>query len=158
VTARLVWLRRSAERDMHREADKYPSNETGGLLLGWTADEQVVIDRVIGPGPDALHRPRSFLPDQRWHEEQLAAAYGASGGRLVYLGDWHTHPGGPTTLSMLDKRTLCSIATSPEARAPAPIMAVLAGGKPWKLAVWQMTRRGRSWGIRQVDIRYAVTG
>jgi integrative and conjugative element protein (TIGR02256 family) len=100
-----------------------------------------VISSVIGPGPRASHRATSFTPDAAWQEEQLAEVYEQAGRRLHYLGDWHTHPRGTVRLSGTDRATLRRIADHPDARAPHPVMALLAGGPLWQVAVRQHVRR-----------------
>ena len=137
-----MWWAAAALEEALREAQRAYPLETGGLLLGWTTGPgAVVISQVIGPGPRATHRATSFAPDVAWQERQLADAYERAGRRLQYLGDWHTHPRGTIRLSGTDRATLRRIARHPDARAPHPVMAVLAGGPPWQVAVRQQVRR-----------------
>ena len=71
---------------------------------------------------------------------EIAEHYYASGRVETYLGDWHSHPNGGGRLSSLDRRTLAMIAGFDAARAPRPLMAVLHGGEPWRLAIWLGSR------------------
>lgn len=105
----------------------YP-NETGGLLLGhWVPGQRTVeVHAVVGPGPRAEHHRTSFLPDWAWQQREVARLYAASGRTLAYLGDWHTHPDGPLRPSWMDRMAAMSIARAPEARAPTPILLILA--------------------------------
>lgn len=140
-----AWWAGAALEEALREAERAFPLETGGLLLGWSPQAgRVVISHVIGPGPRATHRRASFAPDAAWQEQQLAEAYEAAGRRLQYLGDWHTHPRGTVCLSARDRATLQQIASHPNARAPHPTMAVLAGGPLWQVAVHQHFRRSRA--------------
>ncbi|MDT0275541.1 Mov34/MPN/PAD-1 family protein [Blastococcus goldschmidtiae] len=139
-----VWWAGAALEEALREAQRAFPLETGGLLLGWsTCPGSVVITQVIGPGPDATHRSTSFTPDAAWQEAQLADAYEQAGRRLQYLGDWHTHPRGTARLSSTDRATLRRIAAHADARAPYPVMALLAGGPLWQVVVRQQIRRRR---------------
>lgn len=139
------WDRRALDKALAEASRTYPL-ETGGVLLGWRADRrQVVVAEVVGPGPDAEHRPRSFRPDAAWQQHRINEIYGNSGRCITYLGDWHTHPNGSVSLSPRDTTTLRRIARHPEARAPRPVMAVLGGGAPeWHL------------GVRQIDSAWAL--
>jgi integrative and conjugative element protein (TIGR02256 family) len=128
-------------QQMCAEADARGPNETGGVLLGVAMESAVWIEVVIGPGPTALHGRTHFVPDSDYHQEQIASAYERSGRRLSYLGDWHTHPGGGAYLSSKDSKTLRAIGRQASARQPNPIMAVLAGGEPWTLAIWRLGSR-----------------
>jgi integrative and conjugative element protein (TIGR02256 family) len=137
-----VWWAGAALEEALREAQRAYPSETGGLLLGWSPRPgAVVISQVIGPGPGARHHATAFTPDAAWQEDQLAQAYELAGRRLQYLGDWHTHPRGTARLSGTDRATLRRIAAHPDARADHPVMAVLAGGPLWQVAVRQQCRR-----------------
>lgn len=128
---------------MRREADRAAPFETGGVLLGYwtrepTADDggEVVVTAVIGPGPGAVHQRWVFMPDHDYHESEVERVYEVSGRQWTYLGDWHTHPDGPAHLSNKDRVTLRRIASAASARAPHPMMLLLAGGRPWRPYAW----------------------
>lgn len=131
-----VWINSSALEDMVEEAcSRYPV-ETGGVLLGYAADNtDVVVQCAIGPGPNAQHSRYRFVPDHAWQCEQIDHHYAASSGIEVYIGEWHTHPGSSAWMSLLDRRTLGRIARHREASCPHPLM-IIAGGSPrgwnWK--------------------------
>lgn len=103
-------------------------DETGGVLLGHRRPSDGLgstVRHVVGPGPAALHEPRRFGPDQEWQVAQVAELW-TRDQSLQYLGDWHTHPSGPTTLSPLDKDALRVIAAAPEANQANPVMLIVA--------------------------------
>ncbi|MBW3628883.1 MAG: Mov34/MPN/PAD-1 family protein [Gemmatimonadetes bacterium] len=78
--------------------------------------------------------------------QSIARIYAASGRVDTYLGDWHTHPGAGAYLSSTDLSTLHRIADCRTARAPTPLMIVLAGGPAWKVAGWTTTPAWRRFG------------
>jgi integrative and conjugative element protein (TIGR02256 family) len=121
------------------EADRAYPEETGGVLVGYWAVPffQLVVTSAIGPGPRAVHRKDAFLPDHEYQEAEIGRIYHLSDRLHTYLGDWHTHPNSTAHLSWTDRRTLRTIATEDAARAPIPIMAILAGRLPWMLKVWR---------------------
>src|SRR5207249_53736 len=124
---------------MEEEAREKSPMETGGVLIGYWANDsaEVVITQATGPGPEATHRADEFIPDARFQRAEIARIYRDSGRLHTYLGDWHTHPGGSLRLSRKDVRTLASIAETPAARASVPLMGVLAEDRSWMLAVWR---------------------
>lgn len=168
----VLWVPTEVLTVMGREADRAGRDETGGVLLGYwarpaTAGVQtgdVVITMALGPGPLAEHRRFSFTPDHGYHEREIAAAYAASGRRWTYLGDWHTHPNGPGELSRQDEATMARIALAPEARAPHPIMLILAGGAPWITHAWCARTGARRtwWSVRiapsRLDVQVTSSG
>ena len=113
-------------------------NETGGVIVGYwvVLSQELVVTAVISPGPRAMHEKDRFIPDPEYQEAQVARHYENSGRLHTYLGDWHTHPHSSSRLSRLDLKTFRVIASDPEARAPVPIMGILAGGTPWTLKLW----------------------
>jgi integrative and conjugative element protein (TIGR02256 family) len=138
-----MWLREGVASLMLEEASaKYPL-ETGGVFMGYWADDcTAVVTQAIGPGPKADHQRHGFAPDQEWQTAKIAEYYQVCGRRDTYLGDWHTHPddAGPY-LSRKDRAVIYRIATAPSARAPTPLMTVLLGSPDnWSMTTW----RGRA--------------
>lgn len=142
MTPTRLWVAENALAEMVTEAAARAPYETGGMLLGYispnTAPEDVVIEAVIGPGPDAAHYPTRFEPDSGWQQEELARAYADSRRITTYLGDWHTHPGGVALPSRRDRRTARAIARSKAARMPRPFMVILASDdEGWRAAAYR---------------------
>ncbi len=134
-----IWLSEDVVDEMVTEATSAGPKETGGMLLGWENDHrnEVVILRMIGPGPAAVHSPTSFHPDGAWQQDELAATYRQSEGVVTYVGDWHVHPCGGFGMSRRDRRTMAKTALHPDARCRRPLMALLAWEKDrYRLGVW----------------------
>ncbi len=136
-----IWLPRRLHDEMRDLARRAYPNETGGALIGFDAGNGLVVTALIGPGPQALHEPHAFTPDYEYQDEDIERIYVRSGRCHTYLGDWHSHPGGISALSTKDKRALRVIASHRPARAPAPVMGILANGDPWRLSIWRCFRR-----------------
>lgn len=154
----IVWIRNSVLDDLERAAQNGLPNETGGLLVGYRADNgEAVIQELVGPGPKARHSPVRFVPDHAWQCERLDEIYHESDNRFVYVGDWHTHPLGVPEMSALDRRTLRNIARHPGSGAGSPLM--LIGGNASGAWLWKVHeyRSSSLFGIRvvteQLDLR-----
>jgi integrative and conjugative element protein (TIGR02256 family) len=102
--------------------------ETGGIILGQESGRARTVSEVIGPGPNAEHRRASFDPDQDWQVEEVARLWRNHEGKISYLGDWHSHPGGTPKPSRRDREVLRLIADADDARCAAPVMLILAVG------------------------------
>jgi integrative and conjugative element protein (TIGR02256 family) len=88
--------------------------ETGGILLGFDADElgDMLVMEAGGPGPGAERRSDFFRRDLG-HAQRLAEeAYAQTTAR--WLGEWHTHPHGALSPSRLDLRTYRGFLRDPE--------------------------------------------
>jgi integrative and conjugative element protein (TIGR02256 family) len=91
---------------------RFGPEETGGILLGHDLGHQILITAAGDPGPGAIHTPTRFRRDLV-HAGKLAdAAYEHD--RSVWVGDWHTHPRGPTRPSRYELRTYRSFLDDPE--------------------------------------------
>ncbi|MEA2711668.1 MAG: hypothetical protein QOF78_4269 [Phycisphaerales bacterium] len=88
--------------------------EAGGILLGQTIrrGHEVVIDVATAPGAGDRRTRRSFAQRRRTAQEMIEASWHASGGRRIYLGEWHTHAQDDPAPSRLDRRTWQRIATT----------------------------------------------
>jgi integrative and conjugative element protein (TIGR02256 family) len=138
----LIWLPRRLHKEIRLLASRTYPNETGGVLVGFDAGNGLVVTAVVGPGPQATHKHDGLVPDYDFHDAEIKRLYVESGRLHTYLGDWHSHPDGPAMLSTRDKRTLKAIAAYREARAPIPIMGILAGARRRsELTVWRLIPR-----------------
>ena len=136
-----LWLSEAAYKAILIEAMCRMPRETGGILLGyWSTPQEAVITAIVGPGPKAVHRKRSFQPDSSYHELEIARHYADSGRTETYLGDWHTHPKASAYMSSRDESTLQALADYAPARLATPIMMIL-GTDPHSLKAWTHTYR-----------------
>jgi integrative and conjugative element protein (TIGR02256 family) len=137
-----VWVPAIVMQFVCEETMKSLPNETGGVLMGMIDQyNNIFITEVIGPGPSAEHHLASFTPDYNWQEDKIAKIYQDSKRRKIYLGDWHSHPSGNTSLSRKDKKTLKNIANYPDARIQTPIMAILGRSDGWQFEVWRYFKK-----------------
>ena len=68
------------------------SNEAGGILLGYRAGANIHIISATGPLPGDRRSRISFDRLDPGHQIAASEAWATSGGRIDYIGDWHTHP------------------------------------------------------------------
>jgi integrative and conjugative element protein (TIGR02256 family) len=138
-----VWLPVSLRDRMIEEAREHEPCETGGVLLGYEAGAtDVIVCALIGAGPKAKRRRSGFEPDGEWQEPEIANAYERSGRIQTYLGDWHSHPEGVARPSRRDRDTAHRIAKHREARAPRPLMLIVArDDEEWEAAAYRLNRK-----------------
>lgn len=139
-----LWLPERLLQLMLREAARRYPRETGGVWMGYRVEEsrETVVTHVIGPGPDAWFGMDAFRPDAAYQHAEIDRVYQESGRKDTFLGDWHTHPRSTPYLSAKDRAAIREIATDPKSRQPNPIMAILAGGDPWRLVAWRYRKTG----------------
>lgn len=139
-----LWIEQSCISEMKTGGADFAPLETGGILLGYWAvsGDEAVVTAILGPGPNAVHSRKSFIPDSDFHNQEIAKIYEQSGRNVTYLGDWHTHPGGYARMSKQDRNTLLKIGATAEARAPNAVMLIAAGEEGnWQIKAWCCVRR-----------------
>lgn len=100
--------------------------EVGGWLLGyWTEDRDALfVTHATPPGPRGL--PNGIWISGRGHRKRFDTAWEASGGIVTFLGDWHSHPGGPTSPSDRDERAARQLAEEEDYRTPEPLLGIVS--------------------------------
>jgi integrative and conjugative element protein (TIGR02256 family) len=121
--------------------------EVGGWVLGyWTGDEStLVVTHATPPGPRGT--PFGVRISGRGHRARFDAAWRASGGHVTFLGDWHTHPGGPPLPSERDRGALKQLATGEQFGTPRPL-ALIVANRRWP---WSTTQPRLAAYLRQTD-------
>jgi len=140
-----LWISDQELSRMVSDAGSHFPNETGGVLMGYWASNNVVVTDLIGGGPLARRTSTRFYPDSAYQVQAIEEIYNHSGAIRTYLGDWHTHPRGRLALSPTDRQTLRRIAKYPLARANSPIMMLLAGDQEWHAAAWCWCPKRKFW-------------
>ena len=80
--------------------------ELGGILLGQAFCHHDEVVHVCAPSRDDVPGLFSFLRRKRPAQRKISRAWSKSGGHLIYLGEWHTHPGSEALPSGVDRRMI----------------------------------------------------
>lgn len=87
--------------------------ETGGVLFGTrTPNDELLVSRATGPGPNAEHHAAQFSPDTE-HAQQLLDRLRADRD-VVWIGTWHKHPAHMNSLSEGDVRQMREFVRDPD--------------------------------------------
>jgi integrative and conjugative element protein (TIGR02256 family) len=124
-----IWCSSHAMDTLSRLAADMAPLETGGCLAGYYArnSEDAVVTNVIGPGPNATHMRTRFVSDRVFDDESLAALWETSRHTIRYIGDWHTHPGGSSGPSLMDKAFMKHALRSRDAALKYSLVAIVYG-------------------------------
>lgn len=122
-------------------------SEIGGWLLGyWTADEcHLVVSHATPPGPRGT--PFRLRISGRGHRPRFDAAWEASSGHVTFIGDWHTHPGGPAQPSLRDREAVRQLAEREHFGTRRPLIAIIQNPR-WRRS---QTVRQIRWWLREPD-------
>jgi integrative and conjugative element protein (TIGR02256 family) len=99
--------------------------ETGGLLLGEKKiikdKYSFIIKKATGPGSNAEFSTHHFIPDVEFYKKELKKELHLNG--LIYLGEWHKHPGSYDEPSCTDLETMKEITTDDQTKDLVAIIA-----------------------------------
>jgi len=104
------WEIRSAERavsEMERLMQEYRPSETGGITLGRINRNRRIlyVTEALPPPPDSKHSPTRFVRGTKGVRTAHKNAKDRTGATIGYVAEWHTHPNGPSSLSIQDRKT-----------------------------------------------------
>lgn len=102
--------------------------EAGGILLGFRRSDHLhVVDLTVPHAEDSRSRV-SFFRSEKAHQRIAMERWRLSGGKLDYIGEWHTHPEKTPTPSSIDLREWRKIAGR-----SVPMLFLILGnvGDPW---------------------------
>lgn len=143
-----VWCNRQVLNDLRELAAQEKPLETGGCFAGYYPQESqdIVITDVIGPGSDAVHMRTRFVPDREFHDHALEKLWERSQHKIRYVGDWHTHPGGSSALSSIDKAFMRHALRSRAAYLKYALVAIVFGDLS-DMRFWCLYRSSLKFGI-----------
>lgn len=109
-----------------------PQIETGGIMAG-RIDERgnIIVTHASGPGPKAVQSTTKFDKDVEFCQQFLDSLYIESNQKVVYVGEWHSHPSINNQPSGMDIKSLSEIATQKEYLTDSPAMIIFSNtGNP----------------------------
>ena len=104
---------------------KHYPKEFGGLLIGYYSEDlkTCIIESSIVP--KKFNSSRYFFErGKEGLKQKLTEAYNSTP-RLIYIGEWHTHPDGVPSPSNADLNAMIEIAKSPDVSIENPILIIL---------------------------------
>ena len=99
------------------------SLEAGGILVGYRRANHLHVVALTEPQPLDRRSVTSFERISSFHQELALVLWKKSGGKLDYLGEWHTHPERIPSPSDIDRREWRKLYS----RRPTPLVFIIAG-------------------------------
>ncbi|MFN8415756.1 MAG: Mov34/MPN/PAD-1 family protein [Cytophagaceae bacterium] len=108
--------------------EHYPS-EFGGILVGYYSEDMVtctICETII---PEKYTTSKySFERGKEGLFEKLELYFNQVP-KLIYVGEWHTHPDMSTNPSLTDRQALQDIANNNEVNITNPVLIILSNNK-----------------------------
>lgn len=80
--------------------------EAGGILLGQVRKNEIYILKVTEPSRWDIRQIFSFVRKRKQAQRAIDIEFEKSGGRTIYLGEWHSHPEALPSPSVTDIRMI----------------------------------------------------
>lgn len=106
------------------EMSKVSKRETGGALVGYFHDGELVVTDASGPGPCAKLEEYGVVIDGKYAAHFCGEACRRSSGRDDYVGDWHCHPGMSLKPSHSDHDAMTTMSESKESPTRHPVSLI----------------------------------
>lgn len=97
--------------------------EAGGILVGYRRANHLHVIALTEPHPKDRRSVTSFERISPFHQERALALWKQSGGKMDYLGEWHTHPERTPSPSGIDRREWRKLYF----RRQSPLIFMIAG-------------------------------
>jgi integrative and conjugative element protein (TIGR02256 family) len=121
-----VLLPAHIEAQIEAQAITSGENETGGILVGYFADDlTAVVTDASDAGPNAESSPTHFSRDIEHTQEWLEKSIRAATRPIEYIGEWHSHPSEDTNPSLMDISSLTGIAKAENYLCSKPVALIL---------------------------------
>ncbi|MDJ1478858.1 ThiF family adenylyltransferase [Cytophagaceae bacterium YF14B1] len=127
-----VFLSNSTQREMQDLVAENPKIETGGVLAGYINENgDIIITTASGPGPNSVRTATEFKKDIKFCQEFLEELFLSSDRKIIYVGEWHSHPIENNKPSGTDIKSLTEIAIQKEYLTDMPVMLIFSNtGQP----------------------------
>lgn len=120
-----VSIPESAVSFMQKLISKNSEIETGGVMAGEINENgDITITDVSGPGPRAVQKATKFEKDVEYCQQFLDKLYIKSNQKVVYVGEWHSHPSLNNHPSGTDIKSLTEISVQKNYLTDCPVMII----------------------------------
>lgn len=104
----MIRIKNGILQKMKQESLESGKNETGGVLVGvcnYKTKTIHVIETITSPS-DSIASPTHFIRGYKGLPEEIRRFEKCSGHQIGYIGEWHSHPHGPNSLSEQDMESV----------------------------------------------------
>ena len=111
------------------EGRKHYPKEYGGILVGRYSDDlkTCIVEDTVLPQNHRSSR-YAFERGKKGLAEKLSELYEQTP-RLIYIGEWHTHPDSTPVPSTMDKQAMLQIASDDGVTITSPVLLILGLNK-----------------------------
>ena len=124
TTSNYLYISNDILSKIKQELSNHYPNEFGGVFVGFKQNELIVIEDVLIPD-DFENGKTIFVRRPGTLNERLELIFNTTKGKITYIGEWHSHPGGPPNPSSTDINAMQEIADTKKIGNSNPILMIV---------------------------------
>lgn len=118
-----IHISKGALKKIEEETKFHYPNEFGGVFIGYKSDKNFIITNILIP--DKYKNGKAiFVRHPGTLNERLSEIHNLTNGKIQYLGEWHSHPDGPTDPSRTDINAMQEIARDKNINIVKPLLMI----------------------------------
>lgn len=118
-----IHISKSVLKKIKKETKFHYPNEFGGVFVGYKSDENYIITNILIP--DEYRNGKAiFVRHPGTLNVRLSEIHNKTKGKIEYLGEWHSHPDGPTKPSSTDIKAMKEIAKDKNISIDNPLLMI----------------------------------
>ncbi len=118
-----IHISKSVLKRIEEETKFHYPKEFGGVFIGYKSDLHFIITDILIP--DQYKNGQTiFIREPGTLNERLSEIHKMTNGEIEYLGEWHSHPNGPTTPSSIDINAMEIIAKDKNINIDKPLLMI----------------------------------
>ena len=115
-------------QELYKKGLEHYPKEFGGLLVGRYSSDRKMVVLVATILPTRFKSSQYSFERGMQGVREILQEYYEQSPRLLYVGEWHTHPDGPAIPSATDIRALQEITCHSEVHIENPVLLILSLG------------------------------
>ncbi|NIJ46583.1 integrative and conjugative element protein (TIGR02256 family) [Wenyingzhuangia heitensis] len=118
-----IHISKSVLKRIEEETKFHYPKEFGGVFIGYKSDLHFIITDILIP--DQYKNGQTiFIREPGTLNERLSEIHKMTNGEIEYLGEWHSHPNGPTTPSSTDINAMEIISKDKNINIDKPLLMI----------------------------------
>lgn len=123
-----IHISKSVLKTIEEETTFHYPNEFGGVFIGYKSEENFIITNILIPD-EYKNGKTIFIREPGTLNERLSQIHNITNGKIQYLGEWHSHPDGPTNPSSTDVNAMNEIAKDKNIDIDKPLLMIVELGE-----------------------------
>lgn len=118
-----IHISKSILKRIEEETKFHYPKEFGGVFIGYKSDINFIITDILIPD-EYKNGQTIFIREPGTLNERLSEIHKMTNGEIEYLGEWHSHPNGPTTPSRTDIKAMEIISKDKNINIDKPLLMI----------------------------------